>query len=84
MSEQLTSKIVAWAAEVATAAAELPTKQQREAYLAERRRDLADGAIAEGTTREDAEGLADVCVDAARRILTELLIQRASGSPGHA
>jgi hypothetical protein len=84
MNEDLTRKIVAWAAETAKCAVELPSKQAREAYLEERRRDLAEGAAAEGAAPHDAAILADTCIDAARRILSELLAQRASAYSGHA
>jgi hypothetical protein len=40
MTEDLTKKIVTWATEIATYAAELPSRQARDSYLAERRRDL--------------------------------------------
>ena len=82
MPDDLTNKVIAWATEVGSYAAKLPSRQAREDYLAERRHQLVTGAIAEGANRKDAERLADVCADAARRILTELLVQRASGSPG--
>jgi len=77
MSEDLTKKVLAWAGEVATQAAQLSSRQAREEYLAERRRELVFGARAEGTAARDAAILADACVSAARRIMTELLAQRA-------
>ena len=40
MTEELTRKIVAWATEIANYAAELPSSRTRDAYLAERRREL--------------------------------------------
>jgi hypothetical protein len=67
----LTHKVVAWATEIASYAAKLPSKQARDDYLRERRRELVTGAQAEG----DAAIVADACVDAARRIMTELLAQ---------
>ena len=48
MPEDLTNKVVAWASEVATYAAQLPSRQAREEYLAERGRELVVGAQAEG------------------------------------
>jgi hypothetical protein len=84
MTEDLTKKIVAWATEIATSAAELPSRQARDSYLAERHRDLVAGAAAEGAARRDAVVLADACVDAARRIMTELLAQRAGVPKGRA
>ena len=84
MNEELTRKIVAWAAETAKCAAELPSREARERYLEERRRDLAEGAVREGARAHDAAILADTCIDAARRILTELLAQRASAYSGRA
>jgi hypothetical protein len=84
MSEDLTQKIVAWAAGIAHDAARLPTRQTRDAFLAERRRELVAGAVAEGAAPEDATILADACVDAARRIMTELLAQRAGVPEGRA
>jgi hypothetical protein len=59
MSEDLTNKIVAWANEIASYAAQLPSRQAREAYLAERRRELVAGAQAEGAAPRDAAILAD-------------------------
>jgi hypothetical protein len=38
MTEELTRKIVAWATEIASCAAGLPSNRARDAYLAERRR----------------------------------------------
>ena len=84
MSEKLTDKIVSWAAEVASHAAGLPSRQAREAYLAERRRELLSGAAAEGAAADDATLLADTCVTAAREIMTELLAARAGAPRGHA
>jgi hypothetical protein len=42
------------------------------------------GAVAEGAAECDAVILADACVDAARRIMTELLGQRAGVPEGRA
>jgi hypothetical protein len=63
---------------------ELPSRQARDAYLAERRDELAAGAVAEGASESDAAILADACVEAARAILTELLAQRAGAPKGRA
>jgi hypothetical protein len=76
MSEDLTNKIVAWANEIASYAAQLPSRQAREEYLAGRRRELVAGAQAEGAAPREAAILADACVNAARRIMIELLAQR--------
>ena len=84
MIEDLTKKVVAWAMEIANRAAQLPSAQAREAYLNERRRELVAGAIAEGVAERDADILADACVDAARRIMTELLACRVAGLAGRA
>ena len=84
MSAELTDKIVAWATEVARYAAGLPSQPAREAYLAERRRELLSGAEAEGAATDDATVLADTCVTAAREIMTELLSVRAGAPRGHA
>lgn len=84
MTEELTRKVVAWATEIASCAAELPSSRARDAYLAERRRELLAGALAEGAAQRDAAILADACVDAARRIMTELLAQRAGPPRGRA
>jgi hypothetical protein len=40
ISEDLTNKVLAWASKVATEAAQLSSRQAREEYLAERRREL--------------------------------------------
>jgi hypothetical protein len=66
MTEELTKKIIAWATEIASYAAGLPSRQARDAYLAERHRELVTGAMAEGAARRDAVVLADACVEAAR------------------
>jgi hypothetical protein len=84
MNEDLTRKIVVWAGEVASRAAALPSRQARDAYLAERRRELVAGAVAEGAQACDAEMLAEACVSAARRILTEILARRAGVTEGRA
>jgi hypothetical protein len=84
MTEELTRKIVAWATEIASYAAELPSSRARDAYLAERRRELIAGTVAEGARQQDAVILADACVGAARRIMTELLAQRAGVPRGRA
>ena len=84
MTEELTKKIIAWATEIASYAAGLPSRQARDAYLAERHRELVTGAMAEGATRRDAVALADACVEAARRIMGELLAQRAGVPRGRA
>ena len=75
--ENLTQKIIAWATDTAGYAARLPSKQARDVYLRERRRELVSGAQAEGATLCDAAIVADACVDAARRIMAELLALRA-------
>ena len=64
-------------------AAQLPSRQARDDYLAERRRELVSGAQAEGATARDAAILADG-VNAARRIMTELLAERAGVPRGRA
>ena len=80
MTEDLTNKVVAWASEVAGYAAQLPSRQARDDYLRERRRELVTGAQAEGATPGDAA----IVVDAARRIMTELLALRAGVPKGRA
>ena len=84
MTEDLTKKIVVWATEIARYAAQLPSRQARDSYLAERHRELVSGAVAEGAAESDAVVLADACVNAARRIMTELLAQRAGAPKGRA
>ena len=84
MSAELTDTIVAWATEVATQAAALPSRQSREDYLAERRRELLAGAQAEGAGVDEAAVLADTCVNAAREIMIELLAVRAGVPRGRA
>jgi len=44
VTEDLTNKVVAWASEVAGYAAQLPSRQARDDYLRERRRELVTGA----------------------------------------
>jgi hypothetical protein len=84
MSENLTQKILAWATKTAGCAAQLGSKERREAYLAERHRELVAGAVVEGAAENDAVVLADACVDAARRIMIELLAHRAGEPKGRA
>jgi hypothetical protein len=52
-----------------------PVKVARDDCLASRRRELGFGAQAEGATALDAAILADAFVNAACRIMTELLAQ---------
>jgi hypothetical protein len=84
MTDDLTSKIVAWATETGRYAATLPSRERRESYLAERHRELVTGAMTEGARERDALVLADACVGAARRIMTEFLAQRAGVPQGRA
>ena len=51
MPDDLTRKVIAWATEVGSYAAKLPSRQAREDYLAERHDELATGAVAEGAKR---------------------------------
>ena len=44
VTEDLTNKVVAWAAEIGSYAAQLPSKQGGDDYLRERRRELVMGA----------------------------------------
>jgi hypothetical protein len=82
MSDALTQKIVAWATGVAAEAVRLPSRQARDAFLAERRRELIEAARAQGSAEGDAAILADACVGAAHRLMTELLAQRAGVPEG--
>jgi len=84
MTDDLTDKVVAWATEIARYAVGLPSRQARDAYFAERRTELIAGATSEGTSPHDAAVLADACVDAARRIMEELLAHRADVPHGRA
>ena len=47
VTEDLTNKVVAWATQIASYAAQLPSKQARDDYLRERRYELVTGAQAE-------------------------------------
>jgi hypothetical protein len=84
MTEDLANKVVAWATETAKYAAALPSARERDGYLAQLRRELVAGAVEEGAAAHDAAVLADSCVDAARRIMIEMLAQRAGEPRGHA
>jgi hypothetical protein len=84
VTEDLTNKVVAWATAIAGYAAQLPSKQAREGYLRERRHELMKGVQAQGATPRDAAIVADACVDAARRIMTELLALWAGAPQGRA
>ena len=44
VTEDLTNKVVAWATQIASYAAQLPSKQARDDYLRERRCELVTGA----------------------------------------
>jgi hypothetical protein len=84
MNSDLTETVVAWATETARRAIDLPTREAREAFFAERHDELRLGAMAEGAAEGDAAMLADMCVDAARRIMIEFLAQRAGEPKGRA
>jgi hypothetical protein len=84
MTDDLTRKIISWAGQIASRAAALPSRQERDVYLAERQRELTAGAVREGADPHDAEILAEACVGAARRIMTELLASRAGVPQGRA
>jgi hypothetical protein len=84
MTENLTRNVIVWAGQIASRAVALPSRQARDAYLADRRRELVAGAVAEGAAQHDAEILADACVNAARRIMTEVLARRAGVPQGRA
>jgi hypothetical protein len=84
MTDDLTRKIINWASQIASRAAALPSRQERDAYLADRQGELTAGAIAEGANPHDAEILAEACVSAARRLMTELLARRAGVPDGRA
>jgi hypothetical protein len=84
MTEDLTSTVVAWATETARYAVGLPSRSERDSYLAERHGELLAGVVAEGVAESDARILADACVEAARRIMTEILAQRAGEPKGRA
>ncbi|MFL6798666.1 MAG: hypothetical protein ACJ8F3_14745 [Xanthobacteraceae bacterium] len=84
MADNLTDKVVAWACEIATCASRLPSRQAREDYLDERRRELVTGSLAEGLSAQDADLLADACLEAARRIMFELLARSADLPQGRA
>jgi hypothetical protein len=84
MTDDLTRKILNWASQIASRAAALPSRQERDAYLADRRGELTAGAIREGANPHDAEILAEACVSAARRLMTELLARRAGVPDGRA
>jgi hypothetical protein len=84
VTEDLTNKVIAWAAEVVSCAARLPSRTARDDYLRERHRELVTGGQAEGATLRDAEIVADACVDAARRMMTELLALCAGVPQGRA
>jgi len=84
MNDDLTRKIITWAGQIASRAAALPSRQERDAYLADRQRELTAGAIAEGATPREAKVLAEACVSAARRLMTGLLACRAGVPDGTA
>ena len=67
-----------------TPAIRAPHRHQPLSVLKPRRSPLVAGAVAEGARQQDAVILADACVGAARRIMTELLAQRAGVPRGRA
>jgi hypothetical protein len=75
-------KVVIWATEIAIYAAQLPSRQARDSYFAERHRELASGAVAEGAGG-DAVILADAC-ERSTPVMIELLSQRAGVPKGRA
>jgi len=76
MTDDLTTIVADWATEIARSAADLPSRQARESYLAERHNELMAAALAEGASEDDAVVLAETCLDTARRITIGLLAQR--------
>ena len=84
MTDDLTRKIISWAGQIASRAAALPSRQERDFYLTERQRELIAGAVQEGANSRDAAILAEACVSAARRIMTELLARQAGVPQGRA
>jgi hypothetical protein len=84
MAADLTATVVAWATVTARHALELSSREARDAYFAERHDELRQGAVAEGAGEAEALMLADMCVDAARRIMTELMARRAGEPKGRA
>lgn len=84
MTEALQRKIVAWATEIATRAAQLPSREARESYVLDCRGELLLGLLKEGLGKPEAEILADTCADAARRILSALIARGTAVSEGRA
>src|SRR3982074_1967691 len=84
MPADRTATCVAWATVTARHALELSSREARDAYFAERHDELRQGAVAEGAGEAEALMLADMCVDAARRIMTELMARRAGEPKGRA
>ena len=62
----------------------MQARQEHVERRAEELGELVTGAQAEGATPRDAAIVADACVDAARRIMTELLALRAGAPQGRA
>ncbi len=84
MTDESMHKIAVWAAEAATRAAQLPSRQAREAFLLQFRQELVTGAREQGMSEENAGVFAETCVAAARRILAELLARGMSFPGGRA
>jgi hypothetical protein len=84
MTEELNRYIAAWATEVATQAAQLPSRQARAAFLAERRRELIGGAHGQGLAEPAATMLADSCIEGATKIMNALLARGGAAPEGRA
>jgi hypothetical protein len=82
MPEDLTNKIVAWANEIASYLAQLPSRQTREDYLAERRRVVAGAQAESAMPRRCHPGR--YLHRRRGRIMIELLAQRAGMPQGPA
>jgi hypothetical protein len=84
MTEELNQYIAAWATEIATRAAQLPTRQERAAFLAERRLELVGSAHQQGLAEPAASMLADSCIEGATRIMNALLARGGAAPEGRA
>ena len=84
MSEELSRNIAAWATEVATEAARLPSREARVNLLATRYRELMRSARAQGMGEGDARALAVSCLEGAAKVLEALLARGGSGPQGNA
>lgn len=84
MTSSIERMVAAWATEVGTQAAALPTAKERDDFLSRQRRQLLDLLIKGGLADAVAAVLADSAAAGAARISVALLERAAGHPPGQA